>query len=194
MVRRVPARRRSPRMEMPVRFRFRRGEAVSRAARETFFLALAETSDVRRAARAAGIALDDVFRLRSNDARFRAGWDWALAEGYAQLHMQTLAHVRNRAGGAQGKADDAAPGAPDVASALRMLGQLQPPAGSGEDGGGDPAAAAAVDQEALARAIRARLNALRRRLESGGSIMAQARALEDAARRETDEPMGEAAG
>lgn len=61
------------------------------AARQRAFLeALSECCNVKLAARKAGVSTSQAYVRRSKDATFRAGWDRALATGYAQLEMMLL--------------------------------------------------------------------------------------------------------
>lgn len=57
---------------------------------QAFLTALAETCNVKHSAKAAGVAPSTVYARRGRDAAFRAGWDQALAIGYAQLEMMML--------------------------------------------------------------------------------------------------------
>jgi hypothetical protein len=61
------------------------------AARQRAFLgALGESCNVKLAARKAGVSTSQAYVRRAQDAGFRAGWDRALATGYAQLEMVML--------------------------------------------------------------------------------------------------------
>lgn len=60
-------------------------------AKERAFLeALTESCNVKYAAGVAGIAVSNAYVKKGKDAGFRAGWDRALATGYAQLEMMML--------------------------------------------------------------------------------------------------------
>ena len=61
---------------------------------ERFLETLAESSNVRAAADAAGIAPRAVYRLRRDDPDFARAWYAALAEGYDNLEMEMLEHLR----------------------------------------------------------------------------------------------------
>lgn len=67
---------------------------VSRNWRTVFLLALAETSCVKHAAKAAGVAPARAYQTRREEADFRADWLIALEEGYANLEQEMLAHLR----------------------------------------------------------------------------------------------------
>lgn len=78
----------------------------------TYFLtALVETSNVTRAAAAAGVSPSHAYRVRMEEPAFRDQWLIALAEGYRNLEMEVLGYLR-----------DPAPGHKlDVANAVRVL-------------------------------------------------------------------------
>ena len=86
----------------------------TRRQKDVFVEALGETSNVAAAAARAGITRAQVYRLRREDPAFAARWYAALAEGYDNLEMELLAHLRagNAAKGARGF---------DTATALRCL-------------------------------------------------------------------------
>ena len=88
--------------------------APSKRARTIFLEALGDTSNVTAAAAKAGLTRPQVYRLRRSDPAFAADWYGALAEGYDNLEMELLAHLR---------AGEGAKGAPkfDTATALRCL-------------------------------------------------------------------------
>lgn len=78
----------------------------------TYFLAyLVETSNVTAAAKAAGIVPSRAYRTRQEDSQFAAQWRVALAQGYENLEMELLAHLR--------KPDPQCK--MDVANAIRLL-------------------------------------------------------------------------
>lgn len=78
----------------------------------TYFLqALAETSNVRQSASAAGISPSRAYKVRREDGDFAAAWHAALLEGYDHLEMEALGYLR--AGDSSRKFD--------VASAIRLL-------------------------------------------------------------------------
>jgi len=57
---------------------------------KAFLEALAECCNVKLAAKKAGVSTSMAYVRRNRDATFRAGWDRALATGYAQLEMMLL--------------------------------------------------------------------------------------------------------
>lgn len=60
------------------------------AAQKAFLLALGESCNVKFAAKKAGLSTSRAYARRAMDASFRAGWDQALATGYAQLELMLL--------------------------------------------------------------------------------------------------------
>jgi hypothetical protein len=60
------------------------------AKQKAFLEALGECCNVKLAARKAGLSTSRAYSRRAQDATFRAGWDRALASGYAQLEMMLL--------------------------------------------------------------------------------------------------------
>ncbi len=81
--------------------------------RRTFLDALAETSNVRAAARRARIAAGRAYKARRAEPEFRAQWYAALLEGYEHLEMETLHRLRMGTGKDDPKFD--------IAAALRLL-------------------------------------------------------------------------
>lgn len=67
-----------------------------------FIARLGETSNVSAAAEAAGISLSHVYKLRREDEAFARRWFDALAEGYDNLEMELLQHLR-ALGGSDGE-------------------------------------------------------------------------------------------
>ena len=55
-----------------------------------FLTALADSCNVKLAAQVAGVSTSAIYVRRGKDASFRAGWDRALAEGYARLELMML--------------------------------------------------------------------------------------------------------
>jgi hypothetical protein len=56
--------------------------------------ALAETSNVSKAAEFANITVSYVYKLRRSDGEFARKWRLALFEGYEHLEMLVLCHLR----------------------------------------------------------------------------------------------------
>lgn len=83
-----------------------------------FLDALAESSNVTAAAEAAGIDPRAVYRLRREEPEFARRWYAALAEGYDNLEMQMLEHLRS---GEEARSSPAAGRKFDPATALRCL-------------------------------------------------------------------------
>ena len=61
---------------------------------QVFINELAETSNVKKAAQAAGVSQSLVYKTRREKAEFAARWYAALAEGYDNLEMDLLARLR----------------------------------------------------------------------------------------------------
>lgn len=76
-----------------------------------FLAALAETSNVSASALRARVPLATVYKVRRSDAAFRALWQQALNEGYDNLEMELLGHLR----------DPESTRKMDVTAALRLL-------------------------------------------------------------------------
>jgi hypothetical protein len=83
--------------------------------RAEFLAKLAETSNVSRACEHAGVSPSTVYDLRRRDTSFAGRWLDALCEGYDNLEMEMLYHLRN--------GESPEPGAArfNFAVALRML-------------------------------------------------------------------------
>lgn len=95
------------------------GQRASRRWLKTFLARLGETSNVTAAAQAANISLSAVYKLRREDAAFASDWYGALAEGYDNLEMELLQHLR--AGDEASPATGAARRKFDAATAFRCL-------------------------------------------------------------------------
>lgn len=108
--------RRSPRKKKSIKLpRLLREEGretpLSKHWRTYFLAALVETSNITKAAEAAGITPSRAYRVRQDDPEFRAQWMGALAEGYYNLEMELLGYLR----------DPQPSYKMDVANALRLL-------------------------------------------------------------------------
>ncbi len=66
------------------------GHSISKEQELTFFATLAETCNVVRSAKAAGISTNGAYRRRKRDAAFRNHWTEAVREGYARLELVLL--------------------------------------------------------------------------------------------------------
>jgi len=79
--------------------------------KKDFFEALAETSNITASAARANVPVATVYKLRREDPAFATRWLEALHEGYDNLEMELLGHLR-----------DPQPGPKvEVAAALRLL-------------------------------------------------------------------------
>ena len=91
------------------------GGELSKHWRKDFLVALAETSNVTRSAKAANVAPGRAYKVRREEPGFRKAWHEALCEGYDHLEMEVLRRLRD---GDFAAADG---GKFDFASALRVL-------------------------------------------------------------------------
>lgn len=80
-----------------------------------FLEALAQTSNVRKSAEAAGVPTSKAYKTRSTNPEFAKAWMAALWEGYAHLEMEVLGRLRE---GEQKTADGEKY---DFANAIRLL-------------------------------------------------------------------------
>jgi hypothetical protein len=82
-----------------------RARAAAPDWKRPFLAALAETSNVARAAKAAGVSTTTVYDTRRKSRPFAKAWQTALAEGYDNLEMELLFRLREgeikRAAGAK---------------------------------------------------------------------------------------------
>lgn len=60
-----------------------------------FLSALAETCNVTRAAKQAGVCASYAYKKRASDAAFRAGWVGAVGVGYQRLELELLDRAFN---------------------------------------------------------------------------------------------------
>ena len=65
-------------------------QSISEEQEQEFFVALADTCNVVRSAKAAGFSANWAYRKRKKDAAFRNGWAAAVREGYAKLELVLL--------------------------------------------------------------------------------------------------------
>jgi len=68
--------------------------AAARGWTRPFLAALGETSNVARAAKAAGVATSTVYETRRKNRAFAKAWGEALCEGYDNLEMELLHRLR----------------------------------------------------------------------------------------------------
>lgn len=134
-----------------------------------FLAELAATSNVAAAAAAADLAVSNVYRLRRTDPAFAKRWYAALAEGYDNLEMELLQHLRGHDGGA-GEAPGEAPKRKlDVATALRCLTAHR------ENVAREKGRRALADEVATIAAINAKIDAMRARANEGEAAIRRAR-------------------
>mgnify|MGYP000919101052 CR=1 FL=1 len=83
--------------------------------RQGFLAALADSSNVRAAARKAAISLSHVYKTRRDEPQFARQWLAALCEGYDNLEMDLLCRLRS------GETKDGKGRKFDNANAFRLL-------------------------------------------------------------------------
>ena len=135
--------------------------------RDRFIAALGETSNISAAADAAQISLSWVYKTRREDAEFARRWFEALCEGYDNLEMQLLEHLRH---GEAGGSKDAAKRKFDTAGALRCL-TAHREAVAREKG-----RRTLAGEVTTIAAINAKIDALRAQRKAGDKAIARARA------------------
>jgi hypothetical protein len=133
--------------------------------RDKFLAALAETSNITAAAEVADISIGWVYKTRREDAEFRDRWYAALAEGYDNLEMELLAHLRGHESGG--------PGEParkfDTATALRCLTAHR------ESVARERGRRTLADEVATIASINAKIDSLRARARQGEQAIRAAR-------------------
>lgn len=132
----------------------RKAKAKARSWQEPFLAALARSSNVTAAAKAAGTDTGTVYKARRADAAFNRRWAAALAEGYDNLEMDLLHRLRIgqlEGGKAQARRKY------DNAIAYRLL------LAHREAAQRQNAIRADRDEDAILAALDARLEAMRRR-------------------------------
>ncbi|EDL49063.1 hypothetical protein [Erythrobacter sp. SD-21] len=78
----------------PQRYGKNKGKAINTRWREAFIEALGQTSNVTKAARAAGIDPAAAYRERREQPKFYERWQAALCEGYDHLELEVLRRLR----------------------------------------------------------------------------------------------------
>lgn len=128
----------------------------------TYFLqALAETSNVKASAKAAGVSTSRAYKARREDAEFAAQWRAALLEGYDHLEMEVLGYLR--AADPRRKLD--------VVSAIRLLTMHR------ETAAAERARAAGTNEGSVLDAIDAVIEQVRGRRAAHAEPVVEARAL-----------------
>jgi hypothetical protein len=141
--------------------------------RDIFIARLGETSSIVDAADAAEISISWVYKMRRADPDFARRWFEALCEGYDNLEMELLRHLRS------GDADDAG-AAPkrkfDAATALRSL------AAHRENVAREKGRRTLAQEAATIEAINAKIDALRAQARAGDAAVRKTRAAAKPAR------------
>lgn len=133
---------------------------------DRFLAELGETSNVAAAAAVADIAVSKVYRLRRTDPDFARQWYEALAEGYDNLEMELLAHLR---GGETGEGADGPKRKFDTATALRCLTAHR------ENVAREKGRRTLAQEAVTIEAINAKIDAMRARAKEGENAMRRAR-------------------
>lgn len=60
-----------------------------------FLASLADTSNVSKAAKSAGVSVSNAYRVRRSNDEFARAWQEALCEGYDNLEMELLGRLRD---------------------------------------------------------------------------------------------------
>ncbi|NNC52474.1 MAG: hypothetical protein HKO08_05475 [Erythrobacter sp.] len=71
-----------------------KGKAINTRWREAFLEALAQTSNVTKAAKLAGVESSQAYRERREKPTFYEKWQQALCEGYDHLELEVLRRLR----------------------------------------------------------------------------------------------------
>ncbi|GGE01995.1 hypothetical protein GCM10011515_22080 [Tsuneonella deserti] len=155
----------------------RQGPAPQRDATrvERFLDELAATSNVAAAAAVADLPVSRIYRLRRTDPDFARRWYAALAEGYDNLEMELLRHLRSAsAGGESAGSAETGKAKFDTAAALRCLTAHR------ESVAREKGRRTLADEAATIAAINAKIDAMRARAkESDAAIRAARRAIAD---------------
>ena len=117
-----------------------------------FLAKLAETSDVRAAARAARVSPGVAYCRRREDAAFAKDWRRAVVEAYEHLELETLHRLRKGAGKDDEKKFD-------IASAMRLL-------AAHREGLGETGEQETLDEHAIFEALYTKLEKVREREEN----------------------------
>lgn len=139
----------------------RRQKGAARVDR--FLVALAETSNVAAAAKAADVSLSTIYQLRREDPEIARRWYAALAEGYDNLEMELLGRLR---GGAEAEKEH---GKFDTAAALRCL------AAHRESVAREKGRRTLAEEAATIESINAKIDSLRLARQRGVKAIAAAR-------------------
>lgn len=138
---------------------------------ERFLAELAATSNVAAAAAAADFAVSNVYRLRRTDPDFARRWYAALSEGYDNLEMELLQHLRGLDAGASEALAEAKQRKFDVATALRCLTAHR------ENVAREKGRRTLADEVATIAAINAKIDAMRTRAKESDAAIRRARKI-----------------
>ena len=151
---------------------------------ERFLIELAETSNVSAAAAIADLPVSKVYKLRRIDPEFARRWYAALAEGYDNLEMELLGHLRAGEGGESASPQGKGAKKYDTAAALRCL------AAHRESVAREKGRRALAEEVTTIASINEKIDRLRLNAEAGAKAIAKAR--REKARRSSSRSIGEA--
>lgn len=136
---------------------------------ERFLAELAATSNVAAAAALAEMSVGNIYRLRRTDPAFALRWYAALAEGYDNLEMELLQHLRGQDGEAGETPAEAPKRKLDVATTLRCLTAHR------ESVAREKGRRALAVEVATIAAINAKIDAMRARAKESDAAIRKAR-------------------
>ena len=136
---------------------------------DRFLEQLAETSNVAAAAASAGLSVSNIYSLRRSDPDFAKRWYAALAEGYDNLEMELLHHLRRQDADNSDPAADGAKRKFDVAAALRSLTAHR------ESVAREKGRRTLAEEAATIAAINAKIDAMRARAKDNDAAIRAAR-------------------
>lgn len=134
-------------------------DRLDRHWRGLFLDTLAETSNVRQAARAAGVNPSRAYKVRRREPDFARQWYEALLEGYEHLELETLHRLRMGVGKDEPKFD--------IANALRLLVLHK------ETVARERARREARDEQAILASINAKIELMRARERQAAQLLAE---------------------
>lgn len=161
-----PSKRRAPRkpaIRLPAKLREAEDIPGNRHWRAYFLAHLVETSNVTAAAKAAGVVPSRAYRTRHEDPDFAAQWRSALAQGYENLEMELLGHLRSP--DAERKID--------IANAIRLLSLHC------ETAARERAAADNRNEQEVLDSIDAMIDEMRERAQANAALLARQREAPD---------------
>lgn len=154
---RAPAARKKRAIKLPAKLRETEQIPGNRHWRAYFLAHLVETSNVTAAAKAAGVVPSRAYRTRQEDPDFAAQWRSALAQGYENLEMELLGHLRSP--DPERKID--------IANAIRLLSLHR------ETAARERAAADNRNEHEVLESIDAMIDEMRERAQANAALLAK---------------------